>query len=178
MRSIEERLAKLEEAASSARMKQTFFYLLGAMTVLIGTAVANSTTKTIPEIRTRKIVVVDSNNTPRIEIQEDDEGTERISRGAGVFIYDAQGNERGGFGTLANGTAALVLDAPKGIGSEMPDRAMMGVLPDGTSLIGLNANTGEGAVFLRAGATDGTIEISGQSDRDNNYTTRTLTHRE
>jgi hypothetical protein len=98
----------------------------------------------------------------------------RVAGQAGIVIDDADGNERGGFGVLDNGTVSLGLDypgreavslavvpgqgfagltvnAPQGSKSE---RAEIGVLSDGTSLLKL-ADTGgsERAMLMVQGET-------------------------
>ena len=174
MPTLEMRIARLEHDQAAMRRKLATAFALGVCVATAGLAMADSIPSIADEIRTRKLVVVDSQNRPRVEIQEDDEGTERIARAAGIIIFDEQGNERGGFVTLSNGSAGLVLDAPKGVGSPMPDRAMIGVMPDGSSMIGLNSNAGKDAVFLKAGQTEGCIEMSRYELTTDKLETRTF----
>src|SRR5690606_3403751 len=84
----------------------------------------------VDEVRTRKLVVVDDAGVARITIGQDAPGTQRRSRAAGITIRDQHGHERGGMGTMDDGSAVLALDAPAGVGSEMPDRAGIAVWPD------------------------------------------------
>jgi hypothetical protein len=94
----------------------------------------------------------------------------RISPGAGLVVDDPDGNERGGIGVLDNGRAAICLDYPNPIGREavclgvLPEvlaglvinaptgdngeRAMMGVLKDGTSLMKLADTSGNERTML------------------------------
>lgn len=86
----------------------------------------------------------------------------RLSPSAGIFVNDPEGNERGGFGYLDNGTVALGLDYPgreavmlsvlpkagfAGLTVNAPagsraERAEIGVLNDGTSLLKLADTAG------------------------------------
>lgn len=92
------------------------------------------------EVRTRHLVVVDEQNRPRITIGEDPANTQRRSRAATIVLLDTTGVERGGFGTMADGSVGLGLDAPEGVGSPMRDRIGMTVGPDGAASIMLIDN--------------------------------------
>lgn len=106
----------------------------------------------VDEVRTRKLVVVDDAGVARITIGQDAPGTQRRSRAAGITIRDQHGHERGGMGTMDDGSAVLALDAPAGVGSEMPDRAGIAVWPDGSAGIILIGNTGRTVAQLHADA--------------------------
>lgn len=109
-------------------------------------------TDVVDEVRTRKLVVVDDAGVARITIGQDAPGTQRRSRAAGITIRDQHGHERGGMGTMDDGSAVLALDAPAGVGSEMPDRAGIAVWPDGSAGIILIGNTGRTVAQLHADA--------------------------
>lgn len=105
----------------------------------------------IDAISTRQLQVLDDKGIVRVQIGQDGTDTGRYSRSAGLLIFDATGAERGGIGTFDDGSAAIALDAPSGIGEEaFRDRAGMRVEPDGSSQILLTDNLTRGVVRLRA----------------------------
>ena len=58
-------------------------------------------------------------------------------------MFDETGNERGGFGTMEDGSVVLALDAPVGVGSSMRDRVGLKVYKNGSAYISLiNNKTG------------------------------------
>jgi len=101
--------------------------------------------------------------------------TKRIAAGAGLLVNDAEGNERGGFGVLANGRGVACLDYPApstreavcmGVvpeagfagflinapSGDSGERAEMAVIQDGTSLFKLaDANGEERAMMVVQG---------------------------
>jgi hypothetical protein len=109
--------------------------------------------RTANELRVRSIEVVDQNGIVRLRLGEDGDDIERRSTAAGLFVFDGTGHERGGFGTMADGSVVMALDAPAGVGSPMPDRIGMLVRPDGSSLLLVNDNGGNEAVTLFADPT-------------------------
>ena len=116
------------------------------------------------------IILVGENGADRITIgvptpppQIGGKVVQRISPGAGLVVDDVDGNERGGIGVLDNGRGAVCLDYPEPVereavclgilpemlagllinapGGDASERAMLGVLKDGTSYLKL-ADTG------------------------------------
>jgi hypothetical protein len=150
-----DRIASLERRLR--RTQGALFALALAAAGAIMAAQADKPAATPPadvvdEVRTRKLVVVDDAGVARITIGQDAPGTQRRSRAAGITIRDQHGHERGGMGTMDDGSAVLALDAPAGVGSEMPDRAGIAVWPDGSAGIILIGNTGRTVAQLRADA--------------------------
>ena len=95
------------------------------------------------EIKTTRLVVVDDEGKPRVIIGQDPKGSGRISRSAGITLHDKTGAERGGFGTMDDGSVVLGMDAPVGIGSPMRDRIGLKVYRTGAASIWLiNNQTG------------------------------------
>jgi len=92
------------------------------------------------ELTVKRLVVVDSQGKPRIILGEDPQATDRISRAAGIALYDKSGAERAGLSTMADGSVVLGLDAPLGVGSPMRDRIGLKVYPDGSATISLIGN--------------------------------------
>jgi hypothetical protein len=102
----------------------------------------------VPEIRTRKLVVVDDKDVARVVITQDPADGQRRSRAAGITIHDGTGSERGGLSTMDDGSVVMALDAPVGVGSPMRDRIGMVVWPDGSSYFMLIDNETKGVVKL------------------------------
>lgn len=105
------------------------------------------------ELRVRSLEVVDRNGVVRLRLGEDGDDVERRSTAAGLLVFDGTGHERGGFGTMADGSVVMALDAPAGVGAAMSDRIGMLVRPDGSSLLLVNDNGGNEAVTLFADPT-------------------------
>lgn len=96
-----------------------------------------------PEIKVSKITVVDEKGRPRLILGSDPSSAGRISKIAGLFVFDDTGAERGGFGTMEDGSVVLALDAPVGVGSPMRDRIALKVYKTGAAYISLiNNKTG------------------------------------
>ena len=130
------RVTSLERALARSRRLTT----LAALAV--AAAALSAFVRSVPvsdEVRTRRVVVVDAAGRPRIELGED-RSDFRISRSAGLRLYDTVGAERGGFGTTATGRVTLGLDAPMGVGSPMRDRIGLAVGRDGSAYVMLIDN--------------------------------------
>ncbi|PTT42864.1 hypothetical protein DBR33_11025, partial [Stenotrophomonas sp. HMWF022] len=110
------RLERLEHRLRRRNLLAVSMFVLGASLALVGTSVATPDAGVVPEIRTYKLTVLDSEGRTRVQIAEDADDVARNSRATGMTIYDAKGDERGGIGTMANGSAVMALDAPVGVG--------------------------------------------------------------
>jgi hypothetical protein len=97
---------------------------------------------------TRRLVVVDDQGVVRATIGQDPLDSGRRSRSAGVLVYDKHGDERGGLGTFDDDSAAMALDAPRGVGDPMRDRIGMMVAADGGSQLLVLDNQTRGVVKL------------------------------
>jgi hypothetical protein len=92
------------------------------------------------ELTVSRLVVVDEKGTPRVTIGSDPPNVGRRSVISGIVLFDAKGDERGGYGTMADGSVVLALDAPKGVGAPMRDRIGMTVFPTGAATIAMMDN--------------------------------------
>lgn len=112
------------------------------------------------ELVVSKLTVVDETGTRRIVLGPDTVGAGRRSHAAGVTLYDRTGAERGGFGTMEDGSVTLAMDAPVGVGSAMRDRLGMMVTPDGTAQVLLIDNQTQGQVRLTSNAEgEGAVQL-------------------
>ena len=148
----------------------------GRARVLLGAPVPETPDRTRTDAVTG-MVLVGENGADRVAIGEPGPAPQvagrvvaRVSPEAGITFDDPEGNERGGFGYLDNGTVSLGLDypdreavtlsvssqagfagltinAPEGSQSE---RAEIGVLKDGTSLLKLADTSGAERLMMFA----------------------------
>lgn len=103
---------------------------------------ANDDNEEPVEIVASKITIVDENGIRRLLLGSDNlKG--RISKASGLLIFDETGAERGGTGTMTDGSATIALDAPVGVGSPMRDRLGLKVYKNGAAMISIiNNQTG------------------------------------
>jgi hypothetical protein len=125
------RLDRLERSLRRARGTTLALGVARCATLASGFATAGA--RFFEEIRTTRLVVVDDAGVPRVVIGQDPVETERMSRAAGITIYDEKGDVRGGFCTFADGSVVLALDAPVGVGAAMRDRLGMKVYASGAA---------------------------------------------
>jgi hypothetical protein len=135
---LEDRVLKLERTLARTRFAATAFGL--GLIVLLAGAFVTSQGRTVDEIRTHRLVIVDDAGTTRLLLAQDPANTQRISRAAGLLVFDDKGNERGGLSTMADGSVVLGLDAPVGVGAPMRDRIGLKVEPDGAAYVMLIDN--------------------------------------
>jgi hypothetical protein len=119
---------------------------LVALLLLVGVAARQESVS--DELRTRRLQIVDDQGVVRMQLGQDDKGTQRRSRACGLTIFDSKGDERGGLGTMDDLSAVMALDAPVGVGSAMRDRAGIMVSPDGTAQIVVIDNRSEAPARL------------------------------
>jgi hypothetical protein len=155
---LTDRLDGLERSVRRLRLLSGVFSLL--LVGLLGAGFAGGPTRLIPEIRIRRLLVVDHDGTVRASIGEDPAATDRISRAAGLILYDAKGNERGGFSTMADGSVVLGMDAPVSVGAPMRDRIGLKVMPDGSAYVMLIDNQTRAVAKLQSdGAGGGGVQV-------------------
>ena len=143
------RLTALERRLRRTQLALAAVVTAGLVGVLVGFAQPpDDAKKIIPEIRTHKLVVVDDQGVPRLLLGQDSVDTQRRTRSAGITLLDNKGQERGGMATFDDGSVVLALDAPRGVGSAMPDRIGLRVYPDGSSHIMLIDNETRAVVKL------------------------------
>ncbi len=131
---LEQRIAFLETALRRAKLAGLVLALL--LVVGASAAFVSGQPQTTNEVRTRRLVIVDDKDQMRVMLGQDPAATQRISRAAGLVLYDEKGNERGGFATMADGSVVIGMDAPVGVGtSPMRDRIGLKVHPDGSAYV-------------------------------------------
>ena len=168
---VEVRLARLERSLRRARWGMVGLLLLVVALFLAWYGVGGIVQR---EIRVHRIYAVDDAGVVRARIGEDPAGGHRLSRVAGVTFYDATGLERGGMGTMANGSAAVVLDAsttPKGTA-----RDRVGLMVDGkgnTMFMLLDAKAVP-VVMAKGGDKGGTLQVSALTPDGKQLQVRTL----
>jgi hypothetical protein len=160
-RTTEERLAGLERSLARARLG---ILALGAL--LVGALAAGAARVSVPsdELRTRRLVVVDVEGRPRVILGQDRADADRISRAAGLFLYDVRGAERGGFSSFADGSVVLGRDAPHGVGDPMPDRIGLKVYATGAADVTLLDNSPRARARLSAKEGDGGLQVFSWKD--------------
>lgn len=153
---LEERVLRLEKSISRSRRMMAGLATLPIFIMVAAFASPLQERAGKPgEIVATKVIVVDDQGVPRVTIGQDKPSTNRRSRAAGITIFDKTGFERGGLGTFDDGSVALALDAPKGVGSKFPDRIGMLVWPHGGTQLALRDNQSETVVQLRSSGDGG-----------------------
>ena len=134
----EKRVATLERSLHRAKLVASLSGL--AVALVLAAAFTRGLTQASDEVRTHRLVIVDDQGHPRAVLGQDRANAQRVSRGAGLTLYDDNGSERGGFGTMADGSVVLGLDAPAGVGAPMRDRIGLKVFPNGSAYVMLIDN--------------------------------------
>lgn len=119
------------------------------------------------ELVVRRLVVLDEDGRPRIVLGQDAADTERRSRHVGLTLHDPDGSERFGLGVTEDGGVTMGFDAPRGVGSAMPDRLALSVDADGRAAVMLINNRTEVPLRLfvdESGA--GHLEFLGDYDAE------------
>ncbi|WP_157971495.1 hypothetical protein [Dyella sp. C9] len=109
------------------------------------------------EIRVHRIYAVDDTGTVRVRVGEDQSGGNRLSRVAGVVVYDTTGLERGGLATMANGSVALGLDAQHSEKGVPRDRIGLMVDGKGNTMFLLEDGQGVPIVIAKGAAANGGV---------------------
>jgi hypothetical protein len=155
---IEVRLGKLEHALRRARWAMAGLLLLIVAMFLAWYGVGGIVQR---ELRVHRIYAVDETGTVRVRIGEDPAGGKRLSRVAGVIVYDPTGIERGGIATMANGSVAVGLDAQHSEKGVPRDR--IGLMVDGKGNTMFLLADGQGAPIVTAkgaAANGGALQVS------------------
>jgi hypothetical protein len=168
---LEVRLARLERSLRRARWGMLGLLLLVVALFLAWYGVGGIVQR---EIRVHRIYAVDDAGVVRVRIGEDPAGGHRLSRVAGVTLYDDTGLERGGMVSMANGRVAVGLDAP----STPPgtDRDRVGLMVDGkgnTMFMLLDAKAVP-VVMAKGGDKGGTLQVSEMTPDGKQLQVRTL----
>jgi hypothetical protein len=168
---LEVRLARLERSLRRARWGMLGLLLLVVALFLAWYGVGGIVQR---EIRVHRIYTVDDAGVVRVRIGEDPAGGHRMSRVAGVVVYDGTGLERGGMVTMANGRAAVALDAPST--PKGTDRDRVGLMVDGkgnTMFMLLDAKAVP-VVMAKGGDQGGTLQVSALTPDGKQLQVRTL----
>ncbi|MFG6086337.1 hypothetical protein ACEU0C_003782 [Stenotrophomonas indicatrix] len=129
-------------------------------------------------ISTQRLQVLDDRGVVRVQIGQDANDGDRRSRSAGLLIFDRSGVERGGLSTFEDGSTALALDAPLGMGdARWRDRAGLRVDADGSAQLLLTDNLTRGVVRLHSkGSGGGGMDTFRWDMSNGTLHTRTLTY--
>ncbi len=173
---VEARVRKLEQRAGRWRWLLVAAPVLMMSIVLAGRGSARPEAGIAAEIRTHRLIVLDHQGRKRVEIGEDapDLDIKRNARVAGLIIFDGNEQERGGMVTADDGSATVALDAPRGVGYRVSDRAGMKVGADGSALIGVLSNAGGFAAKLIAQGAEGQLEVSRVDSTEGGASTRVI----
>ena len=135
---------------------------LTAMVIALGSLVALQAYRAsgpllAPHIITQRLEVRDEAGTTRVMIDQDPADTSRISRSAGLTVYDRYGHERGGFSTFDDDRVVLAMDAGTGAGDDegLRDRLGLSVTADGAANVLLTDNLTRGVVRLHSDGSGG-----------------------
>ncbi len=173
---LEQRIVLLERALRRAKLVGFISALL--LCAGVTTAFVRSRPETTSEMRTRRLVVVDDKDQTRVVLGQDAAGTQRISRAAGLVLYDEKGNERGGFATMADGSVVIGMDAPVAVGAPVRDRIGLKVFPNGSAYVMLIDNESRALARLvsEEGATAARgVQVFKWAPDGSKYDVRTIT---
>jgi hypothetical protein len=145
---LEARVMHLEQSLRRTRFAASVAAL--GLATLIVAGFTRNVGAFADEVRTKRLVVVDDADRVRVAIGQDPKDTQRISRAAGLTIFDSTGSERGGFSTMDNGRVVFAMDAPAGVGSPMRDRLGLMVGADGSAHVLLIDNQTRGVAKLHS----------------------------
>lgn len=170
---VDARINRLER--SVRRLQLLTVALTLGLVATLGTRFAARPDQAAPELRARRLVIVDDAGQMRLSLGQDPATTQRVSRAASLILYDAKGNERGGFGTMADGTVVLGMDAPVGVGAPMRDRIGLKVMPDGSAYVILLDNQTRAVAKLHSdGVGSGGVQVFKWDTRAKRVHIRTL----
>lgn len=168
---LEVRVVRLERALRRTRWGMFALLLLLLAMFLAWYGVGGIVQR---EIRVHRIYSVDDAGVVRVRIGEDPAGGHRLSRIAGVTFYDTTGLERGGMGTMANGRAAIALDAPSSPPGTPRDRVGMMVDGQGHTMFMFLDGQGMPVVMAKGGDKGGTLQVSELTPDGKHLAVRTL----
>lgn len=168
---LEVRLARLERSLRRARWGLFGLLLLMVAMFLAWYGVGGIVQR---EIRVHRIYAVDDSGTVRVRIGEDQAGVNRMSRAAGVIVYDSSGLERGGMGTMANGRVAMGLDAPSSPKGTPRDRVGLMVDGKGNTMFMLLDAQGAPVVMAKGADKGGSLQVSEVAPDGKHLQVRTL----
>lgn len=167
----ESRVARLERS-----LRRTQWGVLGLSIVVVAIGLAWYGVGDIAQrqVVAHRIVVVDDKGALRIRLGQDNKDTPRASRAAGIVLYDATGNERGGMATMDNGRVAFGLDAPNVPAGQASDRVGMMVDEKGHVMFAVADNTGMPVVMMNSADAGGSLQVMAASPDKKQIDVRTL----
>jgi hypothetical protein len=137
-----ELMARVKKLEARLRAIVLVTFVIAAWVVLDRATSAGASEGDPAEIVASKITIVDEQGRRRLLLGGEYEKG-RVSKAAGIFLFDDTGAERGGMITMEDGSAVIALDAPAGVGSPMRDRLGLKVYKNGAASISLiNNQTG------------------------------------
>ena len=113
--------ARIKKLETRLRATILVMFVIAAWVMLDRGTTARASEDNPVEIVASKITIVDEKGRRRL-LLGGEYAKGRISKSAGLYIFDETGTERGGMGTMEDGSAVIALDAPAGVGSPMRDR--------------------------------------------------------
>jgi hypothetical protein len=167
----ENRIERLER--SLRRTQWTVLGLLIAV-VALGLAWYGVGGITQRQVTAKRVVVVDDSGAVRVRLGQDKQDTKRVSRAAGVVLYDKAGHERGGMATMDNGRVAFGLDAPNVPDGKVSDRVGMMVDANGHVLFAVADNQGIPVVLMKSADAGGTLQVVAATPDQKQVDVRTL----
>lgn len=168
---LEVRLARLERSLRRARWGMLGLLLLLVALFLAWYGVGGIVQR---EIRVHRIYAVDDAGVVRVRIGQDPADAHRMSRAAGVIVYDTTGLERGGMGTMDNGRVAIGLDSPSTPKGTARDRVGLMVDGKGNTMFMLLDAKAVPVVMARGGEQGGTLQVSALTPDGKQLQVRTL----
>ena len=168
---LEVRLVQLERSLRLTRWGMAGLLLLMVLLFLAWYGVGGIVQR---EIRVHRIYSVDDAGVVRVRIGEDPAGIHRLSRVAGVALYDSTGLERGGMATMANGRVVVGLDAPSTPPGTARDRVGLMVDGKGHTMFMLLDAQGAPVVMAKGADKGGSLQVSEVSPDGKHLQVRTL----
>lgn len=155
--SVEDRVVQLEHSLRRMRASTAVSGL--AILSLLTAGFVSGRVHDVDEIRTHRLVVLDDAGHTRVLLAGDLPNPQRISRAAGLTVFDEKGDERGGFATMKDGSVVLALDAPVGVGSPTRDRIGLKVERDGAAYVLLLDNQTRAVAKLHSDGAAGGVQV-------------------
>lgn len=152
----------IEQLIMQNRLLKLVLSVLVVTLSAIGLMAARAPEGVTESIRTRELLVVDSNNVIRARVSGDmpdaimanGHVSKRGAKAAGFMIYDQEGIERGGYVTFDHGNAMLSLDSKY----RMVANLIAGPEEDGVSV--LNLHTKNSSLELRSDPEGSRLSVS------------------
>ncbi|RDI97309.1 hypothetical protein DVT68_16210 [Dyella solisilvae] len=165
---------RIEHLERSLRRTQWMLFGLLLVVIALGLAWYGIGGITQRRVTANRVVVVDDSGAVRIRLGQDKQDTKRVSRAAGVVLYDKTGHERGGMATMDNGRVALGLDAPNVADGKESDRVGMMVDAKGHVMFAVADNQGIPVVMMKSADAGGTLQVMAATPDQKQVDVRTI----